>query len=125
MVMEKSSVMHRQYSPATAMATLSQMVLGGCFFRKIPAMGTRTIYSAVMNPALPEVVAQLSPNEGTWVHTAGSMPMALFAGHAKHYGVCYPLQTFSKTRTVDVSKVPFFIEGSDAETEERLCALVR
>ena len=68
-------------------------------------------------------MAQLKSNEGTWVHTAGSMPMALFAGHAKHYGVCYPLQTFSKTRAVDVSKVPFFIEGSDAETEERLCQL--
>ena len=80
-------------------------------------------FFALKDTALPEVVAQLSPNEGTWVHTAGSMPMALFAGHAKRYGVCYPLQTFSKTRTVDVSKVPFFIEGSDAETEERLCVL--
>ena len=80
-------------------------------------------FFALKDTALPEVVARLSPNEGTWVHTAGSMPMTLFAGHAKQYGVCYPLQTFSKTRAVDVSKVPFFIEGSDAETEERLCAL--
>ena len=80
-------------------------------------------FFALKDTALPEVVAQLKSNEGTWVHTAGSMPMALFAGHAKHYGVCYPLQTFSKTRAVDVSKVPFFIERSDAETEERLCQL--
>ena len=80
-------------------------------------------FFALKDTALPEVVAQLKSNEGTWVHTAGSMPMALFSGYAKHYGVCYPLQTFSKTRTVDVSKVPFFIEGSDAETEERLCVL--
>lgn len=80
-------------------------------------------FFALKDTALPEVVAQLSPNKGTWVHTAGSMPMGLFSGHAERYGVCYPLQTFSKTRTVDVSKVPFFIEGSDAETEERLCAL--
>lgn len=80
-------------------------------------------FFALKDTALPEVVAQLSPNKGIWVHTAGSMPMGLFAGHAERYGVCYPLQTFSKTRAVDVSKVPFFIEGSDAETEERLCAL--
>ena len=80
-------------------------------------------FFALKDTALPEVVAQLNPNEGTWVHTAGSMPMELFAGHAKRLGVCYHLQTFSKTRTVEVSKVPFFIEGSDAETEERLCAL--
>ena len=80
-------------------------------------------FFALKDTALPEVVARLSHNEGTWVHTAGSMPMTLFAGYAKQYGVCYPLQTFSKTRAVDVSKVPFFIEGSDVETEGRLCAL--
>ena len=54
--MVKSSVMHRQYRPATARATLIQIVLGARFFRKMPAMGTMTIYSAVIKPALPEVV---------------------------------------------------------------------
>ncbi len=81
-------------------------------------------FFALKDNVLQEVVSQLRPNGGVWVHTAGSMPMRLFAGHARHYGVCYPLQTFSKARAVDVSKVPFFIEGSDAETLRRIRTLV-
>ena len=48
--------MHRQYKPATAKITLSQMVRGAFFFRKMLMMGTMTIYSAVIKPALPLVV---------------------------------------------------------------------
>lgn len=80
-------------------------------------------FFALKDTALPEVVARMRPNQGVWVHTAGSMPMVLFADYVSHYGVCYPLQTFSKSRAVDVSKVPFFIEGSDRETTERLMGL--
>ena len=54
--MVKSSVMHRQYRPATASTTLSQMARGAFFFRKMLRMGTMTIYSAVINPAFPLVV---------------------------------------------------------------------
>ena len=35
-----------------------------------------------------------------FVHTAGSVAMDVFKGHAQHYGVFYPLQTFSKQRRV-------------------------
>ena len=49
-------------------------------------------------------------------HTAGSMPMGLFSSVATHYGVIYPMQTFSKTRRVDFREIPCFLEYSDEAT---------
>ena len=50
------------------------------------------------------------------VHTAGSISMDVFKGKAQHYGVFYPMQTFSKSRKVDFRPIPCFLEASDAET---------
>jgi predicted short-subunit dehydrogenase-like oxidoreductase (DUF2520 family) len=63
------------------------------------------------------------PN-GLFLHTAGSMPMAIFKCHATRYGVLYPMQTFSKTRNVNFREIPCFIEGSDEDVlaEIRLMA---
>ena len=53
--------------------------------------------------------------QGLWVHTAGSLPMNLWQGKVEHYGVFYPMQTFSKQREVDFKNVPIFIEASSTE----------
>ena len=64
------------------------------------------------------VLRQLAPvlvkgrEQALFVHTAGSMPMDLWKGLVKRYGVLYPMQTFSKQREVDFNTVPFFIEAS-------------
>jgi len=50
------------------------------------------------------------------VHTAGSVPMDIFSGIARRYGVLYPLMTFTKERILDTGNIPFCIEGSDPET---------
>ena len=49
---------------------------------------------------LPAIVAG-KRKEALMVHTAGSIPMSIWEGHASHYGVFYPMQTFSKQREVD------------------------
>ena len=75
------------------------------------------IIIAVKDDALPKValqIAGLNPSCPIF-HTAGSIPAATLGGVA-HYGVIYPMQTFSKERRVDFSRVPFFIEASDDET---------
>lgn len=79
---------------------------------------------AVNDDALAEVVAQL-PNtlQGTVVHTAGSVDMAVLAAYAAEYGVLYPLQTFSKAKTVDFSTVPLAVEASGKAALVRLEAL--
>ncbi|NPD91439.1 Rossmann-like and DUF2520 domain-containing protein [Xylanibacter muris] len=51
-----------------------------------------------------------------FLHTAGSVPMDIFKGMALHYGVFYPMQTFSLEREADFSRIPFFIEGNDELT---------
>ena len=60
---------------------------------------------------LPAIVAG-KRKEALMVHTAGSIPMSIWEGHASHYGVFYPMQTFSKQREVDFKEIPFYIEAS-------------
>jgi len=55
-----------------------------------------------------------------WAHTSGSVPAEALSGLSSRYGVLYPLQTFSRERPLDLRQVPFFIEGSDVETEAEL-----
>ncbi len=50
------------------------------------------------------------------VHTAGSIAMQVLQPHAQHYGVLYPMQTFSKNKRVDFKPIPCFIEASDEAT---------
>jgi predicted short-subunit dehydrogenase-like oxidoreductase (DUF2520 family) len=73
---------------------------------------------AVKDSVLAEIIPQLCKGreKKVFAHTAGSMPMNVFKGMALHYGVFYPMQTFSKNRDVDFSEIPIFIEGNDELT---------
>ncbi|MBR3950329.1 MAG: DUF2520 domain-containing protein [Bacteroidaceae bacterium] len=73
--------------------------------------------------ALPDIVAQMQANEALWVHTAGSMPMEIFATKCKRYGVLYPMQTVNKERVIEWSDVPIFIEASNEDDTQYLEAL--
>lgn len=67
---------------------------------------------SVKDSALEQLISQLCGGEKkVFLHTAGSMPMSVFRGKALHYGVLYPMQTFSKQREVDFSIIPCFIEA--------------
>lgn len=57
------------------------------------------------------------------VHTAGSIPMSIWEEYTEHYGVFYPMQTFSKQREVKFQEVPFFIEAINAEDAKLLKAI--
>lgn len=70
---------------------------------------------SVKDAVLTDLISKIKPNNGFWIHTAGSMPMQVFEGHVKRYGVLYPLQTFSKERQVDFDIIPFFLEANTPE----------
>lgn len=70
---------------------------------------------SVKDTVLVDIISKIKPNDGFWVHTAGSMPMRVFEGYAKRYGVLYPLQTFSKSRQVNFNVIPFFLEAGTSE----------
>ena len=67
---------------------------------------------------LPQIV--LGKEKGLWVHTAGSIPMDVWEGRIKRYGVFYPMQTFSKQREVDFSNIPVFVESNSIEDTQLL-----
>lgn len=75
---------------------------------------------SLKDTALADVITRIRPNKGLWVHTAGSMPMEVFNGYTERYGVLYPMQTFSKTRPVDFSRIPIFIEAHRLEDGQML-----
>lgn len=73
---------------------------------------------SVKDDALQAVARELCParRKSMFVHTAGSVPMSCFEGYADHYGVLYPMQTFSKDKDLDFKQIPVFIEASDETT---------
>jgi predicted short-subunit dehydrogenase-like oxidoreductase (DUF2520 family) len=77
---------------------------------------------AVKDAALADVIRAATKGRESqlFVHTAGSMPMDIFKGLTVHYGVFYPMQTFSKERLVDFNDISVFLETNDAVSMERL-----
>lgn len=53
------------------------------------------------------------------VHTSGSLPKQVLKGDYRKASF-YPLQTFSKSKELDYSKVPFFIETENEEDKQTL-----
>lgn len=72
---------------------------------------------SVRDDALQMLADEFCPrhSEALFLHTAGSMPMAVFEAVARRYGVLYPMQTFSKSRAVDFRCIPCFVEGCTPE----------
>jgi len=75
---------------------------------------------SVKDSVLEDVLSQMKPNAGLWVHTAGSVHIDIFKPYTKRYGVFYPLQTFSKGRAVSLEKVPIFLETNQKDDERIL-----
>ena len=78
---------------------------------------------SLSDDALADVARRVPTNDGLWLHTAGSVPMNVFRGRARRYGVLYPLQTFSRDRSVDFRRVPCFVEGCTAEVTDEVRTL--
>lgn len=75
---------------------------------------------SLKDTALPEVIPHVKPNNGLWVHTAGSVPAKIFEGYALRYGVFYPVQTFSKNRRFPLDGTPIFLEATHADDMKML-----
>jgi predicted short-subunit dehydrogenase-like oxidoreductase (DUF2520 family) len=54
------------------------------------------------------------------VHTSGATPMRVLAAHNRYFGCFYPLQTFSRSREIDMYSVPICVAANDADCEQRL-----
>lgn len=73
---------------------------------------------AVSDSAVEEVSALLHPPFGATVaHTSGGLGIDALRCDTPHRAVCYPLQTFSRGRSLDLSTVPLFIEYATERAE--------
>ncbi len=77
----------------------------------------------VGDSAVAGAAERLPHMDGIVLHTSGSVPMEVLKAASERVGVLYPLQTFSKGRALDVAKVPFFTEASEAEVLESVDSL--
>ena len=71
---------------------------------------------SLKDDALVDLLPQITEGKqaSLLVHTAGSIPMSVWEGHAERYGVFYPMQTFTKDKKVAFENIPIFIEGCGA-----------
>lgn len=98
--------------------------IGGCAVDRtedIP-MEADAYIIAVKDSVLADVIPAVTRGRENQVfmHTAGSMPMSMFQGMARHYGVFYPMQSFSKERPVDFAVIPTFIEANDEKAMQTI-----
>ena len=59
------------------------------------------------------------------VHTSGSIGLDVFKQKFTNYGVFYPLQTFNKEVDINISEIPFCIEGNSLEFEKQLIKIAK
>jgi predicted short-subunit dehydrogenase-like oxidoreductase (DUF2520 family) len=86
------------------------------------------ILISVSDSAIREVADKLSTTEmghAIVAHTSGSTSITALTDMGRKVGVFYPMQTFSKDVTLDYTKIPFFIEGVDEDTESQLVELAK
>ncbi len=109
------------YSRTMESATLLAEVVGGS-----PTNNIRNINSnadvyilSIKDSVLAEIIPELCKGreKSIFIHTAGSVHIDIFKGLAFHYGVLYPMQTFSKDKEVDFSEIPCFVEANDKVSE--------
>ncbi len=75
---------------------------------------------SVKDDAIASIIDTTPSNGALWLHTSGSMPIEVFEGKRERFGVLYPMQSFSKSRIVDMSEVHIFIEGNCDKTAREI-----
>tara|TARA_B100000767_G_scaffold33103_1_gene28274 strand:+ start:145 stop:900 length:756 start_codon:yes stop_codon:yes gene_type:complete len=59
------------------------------------------------------------------VHTSGSIGLNVFKKKFSKHGVIYPLQTFNKEVSLNISEIPFCIEGNSIKFENQLFEIAK
>ena len=114
---------------ASAQALASLVGCKACWGRVGNATTEADLYLlSVKDSVLKDVISELHAGRehALFAHTAGSLPLSLFAeaGHPRG-AVFYPMQTFSKERSVDFARVHFFVEACEPMDCQLLLALAR
>ena len=88
-------------------------------------LASADLYILCVSDSSISAVSELIKDKNAIVaHTSGSTAMEILC-REEHRVVLYPLQTFSKMRHLDYSKIPFFFEAEDKADEVLLENLLR
>lgn len=74
---------------------------------------------SVSDSSIAEVSSLIKNKNALVTHTSGSVSREALNGNYRK-SVFYPLQTFSKSKNLDYSKIPFFIDAENENDEEIL-----
>ncbi|SDM07474.1 Rossmann-like and DUF2520 domain-containing protein [Chryseobacterium taihuense] len=77
---------------------------------------------SVNDQSIEEVSGIISKKNCLVAHTSGSLPKEILAGEYRKSSF-YLLQTFSKSKSLDYRKIPFFIETENIEDQQLLTEL--
>ena len=95
-----------------------------CELKDACVHSTDLIVVSVKDDAIKDLVLELDNTETLIVHTAGSISIEELSKF-KNNGVFYPLQTFSKSKTILLQEVPFLLEANSCENMVLLEELAR
>lgn len=82
--------------------------------------GAAIVIIAVKDDAIAAIAKQLKLKDQLLVHTSGSVEMNVLKACSKNFGVFYPLQTFTKGKTVVFKSVPICIEANNSAASTTL-----
>jgi Uncharacterized conserved protein len=78
---------------------------------------------SILEEFIPHIVK--GRESALWVHTAGSVPMSIWANYASRHGVFYPMQTFSRQCEVSFKELSIFIEAATSDDANMLKAVAQ
>ena len=81
------------------------------------------IIVSINDDAISNIISQIKNT--AIVHTSGSIGLNVFKEQFSNYGVFYPLQTFNKEVDINISEIPFCIEGNSLEFEKQLTEIAK
>lgn len=82
------------------------------------------VFLCVADSQIGEATAMFTPLlDAVVCHCSGSTGLNIIAHKVKKAGVLYPLQSFSKSVSVDWSKVPVLVEGTSPEIADKIMLL--
>ncbi len=84
-----------------------------------------TYIIAVRDEAINLYVKHIPSQAKLVVHTSGSVNSKIFSGKLQHYGVLYPIQTFSSKRKINFETVPLCLEANSEKAKKKLQTLAK
>ncbi len=110
------------FSPNIANSKLLSSKIGCNYIEDIKELNPNSDLYIIATPdkEIGNVSQKLAKVNGIVVHTSGSEPINILNGYVENYGVFYPLQTFTKDKSVDFKEIPICIEGLNKNISEIL-----